>query len=540
MEENEEIKEENNNQVNTTNENNLNNKELMPNKKNALVIFLIIAVVLLSLGLVYVLFFMKGDKKENNTPTPTSTPEATVEPQETENPKDNENGELIVYKYKDDGRITSRNEADEDLIEAFRLKVSSKDAEVLAVDQNGKYLIYNDKVIKIYDIKNKTVKDTKLSGNYEDYTFFINEDGNNVNGIAFRDSNDYIGYYNVSLEKSLYYDKKYKKDDSPFISRLNDNYLSLETDDYAYLLSSNEEKVVLSHKYKENEGDWYGYGVITIGNKYIYDFSACVDDCVTYKLYDENFKEFYNGEVSEYNMSYSKNYIYIFENNIIKKYDNSGNVVATIDKYKDIKRFGENYVVYISDGNLVVENMDDQSENKVIAKWNDNWWIDFVSYYTREQLDEYDEKDKKEGLYIAIYYSENGDVKDSKGNYGMEYCYTPDKQLIEYPIDHEMGGRAKPVLYLYPEKETDVTVTFAHPEYLTTTYPKYINSWNVKVSPNGDMRDKDGKYYYALYWDEKRYNEASFSEGFYVEGKNAIKFLEEKLAYIVLVTNNGS
>ena len=48
------------------------------------------------------------------------------------------------------------------------------------------------------------------------------------------------------------------------------------------------------------------------------------------------------------------------------------------------------------------------------------------------------------------------------------------------------------------------------------------------------MKDKDGKYYYALYWDEKRYNEVDFHEGFYVEGKNAIKFLEEKLTYIGL------
>ena len=34
----------------------------------------------------------------------------------------------------------------------------------------------------------------------------------------------------------------------------------------------------------------------------------------------------------------------------------------------------------------------------------------------------------------------------------------------------------KPVLYLYPEKEEKVTVTFEHPENLLTTYPKDCNS----------------------------------------------------------------
>ena len=97
-----------------------------------------------------------------------------------------------------------------------------------------------------------------------------------------------------------------------------------------------------------------------------------------------------------------------------------------------------------------------------------------------------------------------------------------------------MGGMAKPVLYLYPTKEMYVKVNFSNPEYLTTTYPKYNNGWEVKVSPNGDMYDKDGKYYYALYWDEKRYYEIDFKEGFYVTKENAINFLEEKLSVIGL------
>ena len=97
-----------------------------------------------------------------------------------------------------------------------------------------------------------------------------------------------------------------------------------------------------------------------------------------------------------------------------------------------------------------------------------------------------------------------------------------------------MGGRAKPVLYLYPTTDTKVDIKLAHPEYLTTTYPKYNNGWKVFAKPNGDLYDESGKYYYALYWDEKRYAEVDFSTGFYVTKENAIDFLEEKLTYIGL------
>ena len=92
----------------------------------------------------------------------------------------------------------------------------------------------------------------------------------------------------------------------------------------------------------------------------------------------------------------------------------------------------------------------------------------------------------------------------------------------------------KPVLYLYPETETNVEVKFAKPELLTTTYPKYIDSWNVKVLQNGDMYDQNGKYYYALYWEELSTNKFNFNEGFYVEKDNAIDFLEEKLRILGL------
>ncbi len=91
----------------------------------------------------------------------------------------------------------------------------------------------------------------------------------------------------------------------------------------------------------------------------------------------------------------------------------------------------------------------------------------------------------------------------------------------------------KPVLYLYPEKDTDVDVTFAYPELLTTTYPKYNNGWHVTAKQTGDLL-LNNKSYYALYWEEETSSKVDFNEGFYVTKDNAIEFLEDKLTIIGL------
>ena len=92
----------------------------------------------------------------------------------------------------------------------------------------------------------------------------------------------------------------------------------------------------------------------------------------------------------------------------------------------------------------------------------------------------------------------------------------------------------KPVLYLYPEKTTEVTINFKNENRLTTTYPKFEEEWKVTANPNGDLYDEDGKYYYGLYWEEDLNHDITFNTGFYVTKDNAIEFLEEKLSFIGL------
>ena len=93
----------------------------------------------------------------------------------------------------------------------------------------------------------------------------------------------------------------------------------------------------------------------------------------------------------------------------------------------------------------------------------------------------------------------------------------------------------KPIIYLYPTEETEVTVKVGNPENLTHTYPKYENSWEVIAKPNGDLIDlKTGRNLYALYWEGINTIKPNMTEGFIVKGEDVVEFLEEKLEILGL------
>ena len=95
---------------------------------------------------------------------------------------------------------------------------------------------------------------------------------------------------------------------------------------------------------------------------------------------------------------------------------------------------------------------------------------------------------------------------------------------------------AKPIIYLYPEETTELSVTLGKPENITCSYPKYDkDGWQVIAEPNGNIIDKQtGKNLYSLYWEGINNNNVEFKEGFVVKAEDTIKFLEEKLAILGL------
>ena len=89
---------------------------------------------------------------------------------------------------------------------------------------------------------------------------------------------------------------------------------------------------------------------------------------------------------------------------------------------------------------------------------------------------------------------------------------------------------AKPVIYLYPEETTEVTVTLDCAGKLTCTYPAYGEGWKVTANPDGTLvNHADGRTYSYLFWEGEDDAEYDMSKGFVVKGGDTAAFLQEKL-----------
>ena len=93
----------------------------------------------------------------------------------------------------------------------------------------------------------------------------------------------------------------------------------------------------------------------------------------------------------------------------------------------------------------------------------------------------------------------------------------------------EMVAEEKPVIYLYPETETRVTVKLDLSGELTCAYPVYDGGWTVTAAPDGTLTDEHGQTYNYLYWEGEVANEFDFSKGFCVAGSDTAAFLEDAL-----------
>ena len=93
----------------------------------------------------------------------------------------------------------------------------------------------------------------------------------------------------------------------------------------------------------------------------------------------------------------------------------------------------------------------------------------------------------------------------------------------------------KPIIYFYPENETELSVKLGKPENITCSYPEYENGWEIKAYPDGTLIDTNtGRKLYSLYWEGIHSEPINFNEGFVVKGEEVASFLEEKLSILGL------
>lgn len=99
---------------------------------------------------------------------------------------------------------------------------------------------------------------------------------------------------------------------------------------------------------------------------------------------------------------------------------------------------------------------------------------------------------------------------------------------------------AKPVIYLYPEEKTEVSVNLTLDGRLTCTYPAYNEGWTVTAAPDGTLTDAKGQTYSYLYWEGESYAQYDLSRGFCVKGEDTAAFLEDSLARLGLTRREAN
>jgi hypothetical protein len=124
----------------------------------------------------------------------------------------------------------------------------------------------------------------------------------------------------------------------------------------------------------------------------------------------------------------------------------------------------------------------------------------------------YELKDKDHRLLRSVYensYSPGlGGKKLSYENYlaskPIIFWVDPFGRLIK--LDNRRfvspGECGKPVIYLYPEKTTNVSVKVEPKGGMTVSDPFYNSGWQVAAEPNGQLTElKSGKQYPYLFWE---------------------------------------
>ena len=163
-----------------------------------------------------------------------------------------------------------------------------------------------------------------------------------------------------------------------------------------------------------------------------------------------------------------------------------------------------------------------------------------------------------DGEDVTVLVAHNGSLEASHSNpydaYRIEYdatalvkqngSYDFDDNTVSYSyrldtvisISPEMiAVPEKPVIYLYPEAETAVTVTVDFKGDFTVTIPPYENGWTVIAAPDGTLTDKDGKTYPYLFWEGKTNVLLPMDEGFCVKGEETETFLLDILPRLGLI-----
>ena len=514
-------------------------KEKKPKKKKKIWIFVIIGIVVIALIVLLVILLLNGNKKKIDT-----------------------NVKKTLSNKEQKEIINGYGEALEGIIGVYYTNQNV----LLKFEDAEKLVNYNHKVKcsthEIYEDGKVYLNKCKIDGKSTKYSYGEEQkepefDGNTSFKVYYDESSNKASLDKINGAKEYIVNTGGKFTEVTLLSKNKSlQYVGWFDEDYnvhiANYLDGKQVLPNISYTSVEpiySDGSYTNYAGVRIGDKYaVYNYVT--GDKITSTIYDYIRSNFGMGVTGP---SFS---IPTLEgtDNIIVGRDNNTSVI----NYLNGRTIIGNYSYLFVSGDYILASDSDDYNSKDVYDFNGKRY--FEGKYDMIY-------DIVEGRYMLVnqdnhilLVNTNGTVLNDFGddtdvgsyNFGLKYndgaLFQINKKdsrtdCFEYIYSKangserkttECGGIAKPILYLYPKKTTNVTVTFEHPELLETTYPKFRNKWSVKANKNGDLYDYNDKYYYGLYWDEKKVHDVDFSTGFYVEDDDAIDFLEEKLEYIGL------
>jgi hypothetical protein len=151
-------------------------------------------------------------------------------------------------------------------------------------------------------------------------------------------------------------------------------------------------------------------------------------------------------------------------------------------------------------------------------------------------------KDLYEDKNSAAYWSD-GASKDINPYSYQQYIDMRPYIYWQHPLGYwvemmnkkfaPMAEMCKPVIYLYPTEQKEMTVEVYPNGGFIYTNPVYNGGWKVLANPNGLIKDlTDGKIYDYLFWEGLAFDYPENSEGFVVAREGLNNFFDQKLSQL--------
>ena len=357
------------------------------NRKKGIVISLLITLLIISSIFIYFMFFNKSEYFNNE--------DIIKEKGLTLDNSSNYINGITIYFDKNEEYFCYYDDISKCSNKKIFIKTESEDAKVFD-EFEDKYVFYKDnEKIKVYNNYFKKSYVINIATNYFSYSFNTDDLSKEFVSITYLETDEsFASYYSVTDDKIIY-DKAYKE--MMFLSSdyVTGSEFTCEKDicrqTKTNLLSTKENKVLLSHTFKKKTDGYYEenlfYQLLKNNKQTFICLSTFIDATIYEEIYNTDYK-LLQQDIGEFSVSVSsEGYLYVEKNGIVTAYNKDGNVIKKSDK-NNVLQLIDDYIVIVKNDKLVLMTIDGDYTD--IVSWNKNKNI-YNVYYSKSII----EKDKK-------------------------------------------------------------------------------------------------------------------------------------------------